>query len=330
MSTTNRVDVGTPSVSLSGWTTTEVGFHGFANLTTTRNEYVRSPEFSCVGHQWKVAIFPGGKENSTEGYVAVQLGNGSNTSIKLQWGYSVRDANGKEVVHRKPKTKELGATGAGGNAWSIYNFAPRSTLIDSLVDGSLVIELRMMLPSSTDKSITQFIPTNPLCKNVLQRFNDEESADLVFEVDNGSCQSEEHTNKKSKTTTTFYAHRFILQDASTMLAELCKPAQDGGDITTVSITDVTPKVFKHMIYYTYGGKLSEEELKINAKDIINACDKYGVVHLKLEAEAAYVKSTEITYPQPSIRRFQEPCFAQGGCYGLHCRKQAHHYWQGII
>ena len=31
-----------------------------------------------------------------------------------------------------------------------------------------------------------------------------------------------------------------------------------------------------------------------AKDIINACDKYGVVHLKLEAEATYVESTTIT------------------------------------
>ena len=43
-----------------------------------------------------------------------------------------------------------------------------------------------------------------------------------------------------------------------------------------------------------GGKLSEDELKNNAKDIMNACDKYGVVHLKLEAEACYVKSTEVT------------------------------------
>ena len=41
--------------------------------------------------------------------------------------------------------------------------------------------------------------------------------------------------------------------------------------------DVKPDIFKHMIYYTYGGKLSEDELKNNAKDIINACDKYGVV-----------------------------------------------------
>ena len=48
-----------------------------------------------------------------------------------------------------------------------------------------------------------------------------------------------------------------------------------------------------MLYYAYGGELSEEDMKTNAKDIIDACDKYGVVSLKLEAEACYVKSTSI-------------------------------------
>ena len=31
----------------------------------------------------------------------------------------------------------------------------------------------------------------------------------------------------------------------------------------------------------------------SSKDIIDACDKYGIIHLKLEAEACYVKSTAI-------------------------------------
>eukprot|EP00986_Skeletonema_menzelii_P017783 scaffold22011_cov132-Skeletonema_menzelii.AAC.2 len=35
-------------------------------------------------------------------------------------------------------------------------------------------------------------------------------------------------------------------------------------------------------------------MKIHAKDIINAADKYSIVNRKQEAEAAYVKSTEIT------------------------------------
>ena len=292
---TIRVDVGAPPTqwanNFEGWTTINVCFHGFADLTTTRNEYVRSPEFSCLGHQWVLVLYPGGHANSTEGYVAVSLGNVSNASIKNQCSYCVRDANGKEVVHHKPYTHEFGALDSGRSVYYYANFAKRSKVMESLMDGSLIIEVRMKL-QSTDKSITQFIPTNPLCKNVINKFMDEESADVVFEVDNGSLQSdEEHTNKKPKTTTTLYAHRFILQDISTMMAELCKLDESGEGITIVSISDVSPGIFKHMIYYTYGGKLSEDEFKNNAKDIIDACDKYGIVNLKLEAEAHYVKST---------------------------------------
>jgi len=84
-----------------------------------------------------------------------------------------------------------------------------------------------------------------------------------------------------------------LKDISIVLSELCKPV-GGGGITTVSITDLSPDTFKLMLYNAYGGKLSDEELKDNEKDIIDACDKYGFVHLKLEAEAIYVKSSEIT------------------------------------
>ena len=106
-------------------------------------------------------------------------------------------------------------------------------------------------------------------------------------------QSEDaSTGKRAKTTTAFYAHRLIVQDSSSTLAEMCKPS-DGRDSTiTVSITDVKPKVFMHMLYYLYGGKLTDEDLKASAKDIINAADKYGIPSLKLEAEAFYVKSTK--------------------------------------
>ena len=40
--------------------------------------------------------------------------------------------------------------------------------------------------------------------------------------------------------------------------------------------------------------MPEEDLKTHAKDILEAADKYNIVNLKLEAEAAYVESTAIT------------------------------------
>merc|ERR1711957_447011 len=43
-----------------------------------------------------------------------------------------------------------------------------------------------------------------------------------------------------------------------------------------------------------GGKIPDEELMEIAEDLIDASDKYGVVSLKLAAEACYVESTTLT------------------------------------
>ena len=123
MSSSRVVDVGTPPTNFSGWTTTEVRFHNFANLTTTRGEYKASPEFSSLGHEWILDIYPGGKEDSAEGYVAINLCNMSNKSIKVEFGYNVKDAAGQEVVHMKPSTDEFGACDGNNNSWYYYNFS---------------------------------------------------------------------------------------------------------------------------------------------------------------------------------------------------------------
>lgn len=282
MSTNRGVDVGTASESFSGWTTTEVRFNRFADLSATRGEFISSPEFSCFGHQWRLHIYPGGIPQSREGYVAVFLGNELN----------IRNADGKGVVHHKSSTKKFNAILTPKNAWGYGDFAKRSKLMKLLINGSLVVEV-LMKPTATDKSATHFVPTNPINKNMLELFMDEELAELIFEVGGGEQQAKGKRKKAKLSTTNFHAHRNILQKCAPTLYEMCGKSNEGG-ITTVSITDVKPETFKHMIYYAYGGKLSDKELKDNSKDIINACDKYGVVNLKLEAEACCVKSTEIT------------------------------------
>lgn len=56
----------------------------------------------------------------------------------------------------------------------------------------------------------------------------------------------------------------------------------------------TPVSVKLMRKYIYGGGISEEEIESNARDLVDAADKYGVVNLKLAAESVYVQSTKIT------------------------------------
>ena len=146
--------------------------------------------------------------------------------ITVTFSLRVRDSTCEEVVHKVPFTSYNEEQDIA-HSWGLLNFAKYSTMIDALVDGTLIIEVRMRLKEI--KSTKQFIPKNSLKKNVIKKFNDEESADIMFEVGIGAKQTKDKQNNVKTSTTNFYAHRFIVQDVSSTLAEMCKP---GGDAVT--------------------------------------------------------------------------------------------------
>ena len=296
MSTHVKVDVGTPTGDIKDWSTAEVRFHDFTNLTTTSGECVPSPEFTCLGHQWVLKLYPGGRHDADEGYVSVSIKftNSTCKDIEIEYGFSVKDAAGKEVEHRSPKTKMFPALRAETTiGQGIKKFAKRSRITDKLVEGALIIDVRMRLFGVATTETLPFIPNNPAYKLLLSMFNDEETADTLFEVTDQPVRHDEGIRKRSKTTTTLHAHRAIVQKSSATLGELCKPGEDS--VTTVQINDIRPDIFRHLLHYVYGGKVPDEELKKNAKDIVEAADKYGIVGLKLETEAAYVNFTTLTF-----------------------------------
>ncbi|EJK67977.1 hypothetical protein THAOC_10902 [Thalassiosira oceanica] len=136
-----------------------------------------------------------------------------------------------------------------------------------------------------------FVPGNPTLQNMLKDFGNEETADVKFEV-GGAVESAKGRRKRAKTpTSTFHAHHYALRLNAPALADMCSP----GDVSApTAINNIQPETFKDMLYYCYGGKISEEHLQQNAKEIIEAADRFGVVNLKLEAEACYVDTMELT------------------------------------
>mmetsp|Transcript_10964 Transcript_10964/g.20062 ORF Transcript_10964/g.20062 Transcript_10964/m.20062 type:complete len:395 (-) Transcript_10964:147-1331(-) len=278
------VDVGTPPTGYSyeEWKTVEVHFHGFADLPS---ESVESPEFICVGHKWRLSLIPGGQDFSDPGMVNIYIKLSSDEDIDLMYVFTVKDSDGKEVAHYMDKdVYELDDDSFPPS------FAKRSKIMDVLAEGTLIVEVRMKLDDVTSTPVL-FIPENPLCKNILQKFMDEDSADVLFLVGSEN-EGGRGARKKAKTTlASFHAHHLILQDGAPTLAELCKSAKQ---LSPVRITDVKPDVFRHMLYYIYGGKVTDEELKANALHIMDAADQYGVVNLKLEAEACYARSITLT------------------------------------
>ena len=141
-----------------------------------------------------------------------------------------------------------------------------------------------------------FVPQNPFGGAMLDLFMDEETADVVFRVLEGELPKGRKTRSSISKMPhiDFCAHILILQTCAPKLADLCGPRNDEEDFIEASLTDVKPEVFRLMLSYVYGNKVSVEDFKSHGKDLIDASDKYEIVNLKLEAEAQYVKSTTIS------------------------------------
>ena len=186
--------------------------------------------------------------------------------------------------HRK--YEKTGQISPGRNDWhGKQQFAKLTSINQSLVNGILVIEVTIWSHEGSDMQV--FAPKNPFSANMLKLFMDEESADVVFQV---GGQQGTADNKRAKTSpTNFHAHRLVLRQCAPQLLQMCDGARG-----EVPINDIKPEIFRHLLHYIYGGDVEEEDLEGDAKDILDAADRTGVVSLKMEAEACYVRSTRIT------------------------------------
>ena len=285
------VHVGTQPGPLSDWVARKVHFHGFEGLPTESDEEVYSPEFSCFGHQWAVMIKPGGDVQSLDGYVSVYVCNLSPENIQAHLKILVKHPTdqAQRTFRVGDSIKAFSAGGSSGNARGKHNFATRETMLTYLNNGTLTIEIHLRAVKQAEP--TTFVPSNPFSDNMRKVFfNNEEKSDVKFEV-GGEFESATSRRKRTKTTATmFHASRLILDVNAPALADMCIL----GDEAAVPINGVEPEVFRMVLYFCYGGTIEEEELAANAKAIIEAADRFGIVNLKLQAEAVLTEQTDIT------------------------------------
>ena len=262
-----------------------ITFNNFEDLPSEKGQEVLSSKFSCFGSQWQLSIYPGGDNDSSDGMVGLSLVRcyqGRKLAVKysltmgLQYGSDRISRQGRSIF------------GGSNYSWGWHDFCFRKDIKEEgyLDKRALIIHVSMELD--------QCIPKNPASSIMLKLFDDEKSADVVFEIADQQKQSESESDRKRAKTSTaklYHAHRLILQHYSPELSALCATS-DG--LTPIIISDVKPEVFRHLLYYVYGGEITDEEFVGNERDLINAADKYGVTNLKLEAEGWYVNNIDIT------------------------------------
>ena len=275
-----------------------ITFDKYVDLPSEKGQAVYSSEFSCFGSQWKVIIYPGGEPSSLDGMVGLYLYRSSEgKKLAVKYSLAVGVTDGSDRISRQGRDIY---DGCGSHSWGWDDFCSRRDIIgnhdgdDGLYDRGEGYLVKGALSVHVGIQLDQFIPKNPASSITLKLFDDENSADVVFEINEQQKQSEtENARKRAKTSAAklYHAHRFILQHHSQELSALCATS-DGTN--PIIINDVKPEVFRYVLYYVYGGEITEDDFVGHERDIINAADKYGVTNLKLEAEVWYVNNTDIT------------------------------------
>jgi speckle-type POZ protein len=279
------LDVGKKPSSGDSWESFKILFHRFADLPSAVGQMTRSPKFTCNGHDWCLRLYPGGDVHASAGYTSVYLEHCSEGYATASYEISVLDKH-----QRKANIMSTSSHFSCGETWGWKDFYPQTFIMENILDdeGTLAI-----VASIKRDAVPPFVPSNPVRGMITSMFLDEESADVCFEVSDVDANADDRDDAASSPVT-FHAHRLILKACAPMLASIFGPDDENDKIATASITDVKASIFRHMLYYVYGGSVTDGEMKIHAKDLISATNKYSIVNLKLEAEAAYVKSTVIT------------------------------------
>ena len=262
-----EVDTGVvPAAVQRGQKLAKVHFHGFSDLDSTKGTGIDSNPFDCFNHKWSVKLCPGGAFTAEDGMVSVFLKHLSKNEVTVYFNMMIRDSEGNIIKETTSTSSKTFVTETRGLGWS--DFIERSVLLKpvNLSNGTLTIEVQMKLDES--KSQLNFVPKNPFANNMLKLLLDEDTADVLFGVSGEQ----------------FHAHRVVLKAGAPELARLC---EDTDETTPVIIPDVEPKVFKMLLKYVYGGEV-EADWKTDAKKYLDAADKYGIIGLKVEAEALYV------------------------------------------
>jgi len=265
-----------------------VTFKNFRNLPAVKNRGVQSSKFACFGHEWRLQVFPGGYSDyptPPKGAVGVcveRISTGKWPNMKLLFELKSPDGISLQTSGDPSSYK------CYSNTSNICALTTRPDIKHRFLDDKRALTISVVL------EINEFVPKNPLAATMLKLFGDEESSDVVFEITKKEEKTKKRKREMASSSVQFHAHRFILEHTSSELAALCESSPEGGMNSPIIINDIKAGVFRGLLYYIYGGDIRQEFFVANAKEVIDAADKYGVVNLKLEAEVWYVHSTRIT------------------------------------
>jgi speckle-type POZ protein len=245
-------------------------FHDFENLPHKRGKCTTSSSVWCHGFQWQLHLYPGGHKTSKEGtvHLSVYLRCVSAESVDCKVKFAIRipsancSVDAGEFLFRQKLHR------------GCPNILLRSEVLDPskgfLVDGNLTIEVDIQVYKDESLFWEPKSELNLDMMKILESAN--QSGDVKFKV--GS--------------EVFSAHRLVLQARAPELAAL---TEDCPSDTPLPIQGIKPSAFRSLLQFVYANNAPKpEELRNDARELLDVANRFGCKGLKLAAEAELASS----------------------------------------
>eukprot|EP00956_Cyclotella_meneghiniana_P032869 scaffold91862_cov51-Cyclotella_meneghiniana.AAC.6 len=290
MSVIEDVHVGKPDDNWPVEERVQVHFHNFADLPQQKGTVLRSPTFTCGGHEWYLELFPRGEQRADEGMISVFLCSDLTSKIVVDFDIMMLKKKTGDN-HRVNSATKKEFPNPNSKRWGWVNYASRDEILDTsnnvLNEGTLTFEVLIRPENYCRRDAT---PKPSVADDLYRIYQDEDTADVAFTI-------------KSDV---FHAHKAILKARVPELAELAEPYDKDNSIP---IKDVEPDIFDTMLKNVYGKEISESYWEEHARQILDASEKYGFTQLKSEAETWHVKNIKQNFTVDNV--VDELLYAEG-------------------
>ncbi|KAL9189145.1 hypothetical protein ACHAXT_011635 [Thalassiosira profunda] len=216
------------------------------------------------GNEWQLNLDPY--------YPTVALTNKGKHSLSVTLSVVLRDAKGR-VAYEQSRGPQHFKAGKSQSFLFLIQWSKINRSADEILrDGKdLVIDIQICRVRKDQRS-----PDTLFGKHLLQLLDDEDTADVAFEVGG----------------TLIYAHRTLFVANAPVLAAFSERSDKN---RPVEIQDTSLEAFHVVLRYVYGGEIPGRDIiKSMGIELLGAANRFGVVGLKMELEAMIVQLGVVT------------------------------------
>ena len=263
--------------------------NGWTGLADEVGESTKSDAMQCVGHSWKLAVYPGGVNDETKEHVGICLYyRGSLEALRTEFSITLVNQ-----LHGDPGSLVC----SGARTFRKHVGSPiiikRARLLDESngfkLNNRVIIRVDITTYGDVEHKVNTgsdpWTPPDTLRQDMASLLASGDDTDVEIYVAHR----------------TFHAHSPILSARSPYLKGMLASSMREAETKEIKETEMDPDTFEVLLRFMYTDLVDDDAVQANGEDLLRGANFYVLHGLKMRCEVALCK--ELTVENVASRPF---------------------------